>query len=105
MEQAGFYTGTYFVLMGHLSPLDGIGPEDLGFGHLQRLLEDGAVTEIIVATNLTMEGEATADYVQQLTTGRDIKVTRLARGVPVGGELEYMDNGTLEQAFVGRRPI
>ena len=102
IEQAGFYRGMYFVLMGRLSPLDGVGPEELGFAALEQLLGSPDVDEMIIATNLTVEGEATAEY---LADGRDIKVTRLARGVPVGGELEYMDHGTLEQAFDGRRAL
>lgn len=105
IEQAGFYGGMYFVLMGRLSPLDGVGPEELGFESLRELLGSKAVGEMIIATNLTVEGEATAEYLQDLVNGQDIKVTRLARGVPVGGELEYMDHGTLEQAFAGRRAL
>ena len=105
IEQAGFYRGMYFVLMGRLSPLDGVGPEELGFAALERLLGSPDVDEMIIATNLTVEGEATAEYLHDLADGRDIKVTRLARGVPVGGELEYMDHGTLEQAFDGRRAL
>jgi len=105
VEQASVYDGMYFVLMGRLSPLDGIGPEELSLDRLQQLLEREPISELIVATNLTVEGEATAEYVRQLADGRDIKVTRLARGLPMGGELEYMDHGTLSQAFQGRREI
>ncbi len=105
VEQASVYDGMYFVLMGRLSPLDGIGPEELGLDRLQQLLERESIAELIVATNLTVEGEATAEYVRQMAEGRDIKVTRLARGLPMGGELEYMDHGTLSQAFQGRREI
>lgn len=103
VEQAGVYQGMYFVLMGRLSPLDGVGPDELGFERLIALLDREAIGEIIIATNLTMEGEATAEYLHQLISERGLKVTRLARGVPVGGELEYMDQGTLSQAFSDRR--
>ena len=103
VEQAGIYKGMYFVLMGHLSPLDGIGPDELGVRNLIQLLESGQINEIILATNLTVEGEATADYIGDIARKRNIKVTRLARGLPMGGELEYMDQGTLSQAFEGRR--
>lgn len=103
VEQAGIYKGMYFVLMGHLSPLDGIGPDELGVRNLIQLLESGQINEIILATNLTVEGEATADYIGDIARKRNIKVTRLARGLPMGGELEYMDQGTLSQAFEDRR--
>ena len=103
VEQAGIYKGMYFVLMGHLSPLDGIGPDELGVRQLIQLLETGQVDEIILATNLTVEGEATADYIGDIARKRNVKVTRLARGLPMGGELEYMDQGTLSQAFEDRR--
>ncbi len=103
VEQAGIFKGMYFVLMGHLSPLDGIGPDELGVRNLIELLETNAINEIILATNLTVEGEATADYIGEIARKRSIKVTRLARGLPMGGELEYMDQGTLSQAFEGRR--
>ncbi len=103
VEQAGIYKGMYFVLMGHLSPLDGIGPDELGVRNLIQLLESDQVNEIILATNLTVEGEATADYIGDIARKRNIRVTRLARGLPMGGELEYMDQGTLSQAFEGRR--
>jgi recombination protein RecR len=102
IENAGVFAGTYFVLMGRLSPLDGIGPQQLGLDKLERLLNVNEVKELIMATNLTVEGEATAHFVAELVSGRPLVVTRLARGVPVGGELEYMDHGTLEQAFDGR---
>ncbi|MDH3637384.1 MAG: recombination mediator RecR [Gammaproteobacteria bacterium] len=105
VENASVYQGMYFVLMGHLSPLDGIGPDDLGFDRLDKLLNSESVQEVIVATNLTVEGEATAEYLHQLLEHKNIKATRLARGVPVGGELEYMDQGTLTQAFEGRRAL
>ncbi len=99
------YRGLYFVLMGHLSPLDGIGPEDLGIDHLGALLDEGDIKEVILATNLTVEGEATAYYVGELVHAKGIRATRIAHGVPLGGELEYIDSGTLSQAIVGRREI
>ncbi len=105
IEQASAFKGMYFVLMGHLSPLDGIGPEQLGISRMLELIETGEVDEVILATNLTLEGEATSDYIADLLLQRDVSVTRLARGVPVGGELEYMDAGTLSQAFSDRREI
>jgi recombination protein RecR len=103
LEQSGVYNGRYFVLMGHLSPLDGIGPDELGIPHLESLLDQGGVREVILATNLTVEGEATAHYVGELARARRILVTRIAHGVPLGGELEYTDRGTLARAFSGRR--
>lgn len=103
IEQAGVYQGTYFVLMGSLSPLDGVGPDQLGLDKLEQRIVETDVKEVILATNLTVEGEATAHFMAELFAKRDIQVTRLARGVPVGGELEYMDHGTLEQAFTGRQ--
>lgn len=99
------YRGLYFVLMGHLSPLDGIGPEDLGIAQLGALLDEGDIKEVILATNLTVEGEATAYYVGELVHAKGIRATRIAHGVPLGGELEYIDSGTLSQAIVGRREI
>ena len=104
MEQAQVYDGMYFVLMGRLSPLDGIGPKDI---HLDRLVKralDGIVKETILATNFTVEGEATAHYVGELLGARGMKVSRIARGLPVGGELEHVDSGTLAQAMIERRP-
>ena len=103
IEQAGAYTGYYIVLMGHLSPLDGIGPDQLGFERLLELISQGGVQEVILGTNLTVEGQATADYLSDLLQSREITVSRLARGVPAGGELEYMDANTLNQAFSDRR--
>lgn len=105
IEQASAFKGMYFVLMGHLSPLDGIGPEQLGISRMLELIQTGEVDEVILATNLTLEGEATADYIADLLLQQPVSVTRLARGVPVGGELEYMDAGTLNQAFSDRRKI
>ncbi|MEO8158329.1 MAG: recombination mediator RecR [Betaproteobacteria bacterium] len=104
MEQAQVYDGMYFVLMGRLSPLDGVGPKDI---HLDRLVKralDGIVSETILATNFTVEGEATAHYVGELLSARGMKVSRIARGLPVGGELEHVDSGTLAQAMIERRP-
>lgn len=103
LEQAGIYKGTYFVLMGHLSPLDGIGPDELGIDRLEALLDMGQIKEVILATNLTVEGEATAHYIGELARLRGIRATRIAYGVPMGGELEYIDRGTLARAFDGRR--
>lgn len=105
MEQTLAYRGLYFVLMGRLSPLDGIGPREIGLDVMQRRLADGEIREVIVATNFTNEGEATAHYINEMLKGRDLRVTRIARGVPVGGELEYVDSGTLAQAFAERRPL
>ena len=103
LEQSGVYNGRYFVLMGHLSPLDGIGPDELGIPRLEALLDAGGIKEVILATNLTVEGEATAHYVGELARERKIFVSRIAHGVPLGGELEYTDRGTLARAFSGRR--
>ncbi|MGH8619486.1 MAG: recombination mediator RecR [Burkholderiales bacterium] len=107
MEQAHCYSGLYFVLMGRLSPLDGVGPRDI---HLDRLLAraaDGVVREVVLATNFTVEGEATAHYIAELllARGEGLKVSRIARGLPVGGELEHVDSGTLAQALIERRPL
>lgn len=105
MEQAQCYNGMYFVLMGALSPLDGIGPKDI---HLERLLKraaDGVVQEVMLATNFTVEGEATAHYAGELLRAKGVKVTRIARGLPVGGELEHVDSGTLAQAVLERRVV
>lgn len=105
IEQAGAYQGMYFVLMGRLSPLDDIGPAQLGIDRLLELVKADSVEEIILATNLTAEGQATADFIIDLMQPSGIKVTRLARGMPMGGELEYMDAGTLNQAFSDRRVV
>jgi recombination protein RecR len=105
LEQAQCFSGLYFVLMGRLSPLDGVGPRDIGLDRLQARVAEGEVQEVILATNFTNEGEATAHYVGELLAARGLKVSRLARGVPVGGELEYVDSGTLAQALRVRRPI
>ena len=99
IEQATGFRGLYFVLQGRLSPLDGIGPRELGLDRLAQRLEEGEVQELIVATNPTVEGEATAHYLAQLARARGVHPSRLAHGVPLGGELEYVDRGTLSHAF------
>jgi recombination protein RecR len=104
MEQTQSYSGLYFVLMGRLSPLDGIGPREIHLDRLVKRATDGVVREVILATNFTVEGEATAHYISELLAGKDLKVTRIARGLPVGGELEHVDSGTLAQAVLERRP-
>ena len=105
VEQTQAYSGLYFVLMGRLSPLDGIGPKEIRLERLLTRAADGIVREVILATNFTHEGEATAHYLGELLAARDLRVTRLARGVPVGGELEYVDAGTLAQALRERRAV
>jgi recombination protein RecR len=105
IEQATIYRGRYFVLMGHLSPMDGIGPAELGLDLLEARLDEGDVQEVILATNSTVEGEATAHYIGEMAAERNIKTSRIASGVPVGGELEYVDGGTLALAFSGRRQV
>lgn len=105
IEQAGIYQGKYFVLMGHLSPIDGIGPEQLGLGRLHERLKQPGISELILATNPTVEGEATAHYIHQLAQQEGVSVTRLAQGLPMGGELEYIDSATLSHAFSGRRAV
>jgi recombination protein RecR len=105
IEQSSAYNGQYFVLMGRLSPLDGIGPDEIGIHRLEALLDEGRVKEVILATNLTVEGEATAHYISELARARGIRATRIAYGVPVGGELEYTDRGTLARALTGRRDV
>ncbi len=102
IEQYTGYRGYYFVLMGRLSPLDGIGPEELGLDLLEQRLGEGEAKEVILATNPTVEGEATAHYIGELARDRGLRVTRIAHGVPLGGELEYVDGGTLSHAFSGR---
>ncbi|MDJ0834333.1 MAG: recombination mediator RecR [Gammaproteobacteria bacterium] len=103
IEAAQSFQGRYFVLLGKLSPIDGIGPNELGLDLLQQRLQDEPVTEIILATNPTVEGEITAQYIADLAQQQGIKTTRIAHGVPVGGELEYIDSGTLSRAFAGRQ--
>lgn len=103
LERTGAFKGRYFVLMGRLSPLDGVGPQDIGADELLRRASDGAVKEVILATNFTAEGEATAHFIGQMLEGRGLTVTRLARGVPAGSELEYVDLSTIAHALVDRR--
>jgi recombination protein RecR len=103
IEQAGGFRGRYFVLHGHLSPIDGIGPEQLGMEQLASRVREQPPEEIILATNLTVEGEATAHYVYDLLKSHVAKITRIAHGVPLGGELEYIDGGTIVHAIQGRR--
>jgi recombination protein RecR len=105
MEQYTDYRGLYFVLGGHLSPLDGIGPEAIGLDRLEALLDEGEVAEVVLATNPTVEGEATAHYIGELVRPRGITITRIAYGVPLGGELEYVNGDTLSHAFSGRREV
>ncbi|HHO67752.1 MAG TPA: recombination protein RecR, partial [Gammaproteobacteria bacterium] len=97
--------GLYFVLMGHLSPLDGIGPAELGLDTLAERFAAGELAEVILATNPTVEGEATAHYISELARREGIRTTRIAHGVPLGGELEYIDGGTLSHAFAGRQEV
>ncbi|MGM0515981.1 MAG: recombination mediator RecR [Pseudomonadota bacterium] len=103
IEQSGAYQGRYFLLLGRLSPLDGIGPEELRLDQLEERLDQPALEEVILATSATIEGEATAGYVTEMARARNLKVTRLAQGVPMGGELEYIDPSTLSLALKGRR--
>ena len=105
IEQATGYRGLYFVLMGHLSPLDGIGPEEIGLDKLQQRLKMGEIEEVILATNFTVEGETTAHYIADMVHSKGLKATRIAHGVPVGGELEYIDGGTLARALAGRQSL
>ena len=105
IEQATDFRGRYFVLMGHLSPLDGIGPQELGLDQLSARFAEGELKELILATNPTIEGEATAQYISELAREHGIRTTRIAHGVPMGGELEYIDSGTLSHAFSGRREL
>jgi recombination protein RecR len=105
MEQTHSYKGMYFVLMGRLSPLDGVGPKEINLDKLIKRAQDGVVKEVILATNYTVEGEATAHYISELLKTRNIAVSRIARGLPMGGEIEYVDSGTLAQAILERRAI
>jgi|TARA_B110000977_G_scaffold165408_1_gene212556 recombination protein RecR len=103
IEQAGSFRGKYFVLLGHLSPIDGIGPEQLGIDQLVERLKTGDVSELILATNLTVEGEATAHFIADKAKALGVEVSRIAYGVPMGGELEYVDGGTLNMALESRK--
>ena len=105
LEQSTGFRGLYFVLMGHLSPLDGIGPEALGLDLLEMRLATGEVKELILATNPTVEGEATAHFISEMARACGVRPTRIAHGVPMGGELEYIDGGTLSHAFAGRQEV
>lgn len=105
IEQSASFRGCYFVLMGHLSPLDGVGPAEIGIDSFERVLGEGEVREVILATNPTVEGEATAHFLAEVTARRGIRASRIAHGVPVGGELEYVDGGTLAHALAGRQVV
>jgi recombination protein RecR len=105
IEHTGGYRGVYFVLMGHLSPLDGIGPENLGIELFRARLGAGDIQEVIIATNPTVEGEATAHYFGECVKKQQIRVTRIAHGVPFGGELEFIDGGTIARALLARAPL
>lgn len=104
IEATAGFKGRYFVLMGHLSPLDGIGPEDIGLDQLKALVEEESPSELILAMNATVEGEATAHFVAEMFKNKELNLSRLASGVPIGGELEYLDGGTLMQSLSDRRP-
>lgn len=105
VEQTATYSGMYFVLMGRLSPLDGVGPRDIGLERLLARAGESELAEVVLATNFTNEGEATAHYIAEMLRARDVRVSRIARGVPLGGELEYVDAGTLSQALLDRRGV
>lgn len=105
LEQTKAYQGMYFVLMGRLSPLDGVGPRDIHLDKLLKRAQDGHIQEVILATNYTVEGEATAHYVSELLSSRGLRVSRIARGLPMGGEIEHVDSGTLAQAMLERRNV
>ena len=105
LENTRAYSGMYFVLMGRLSPLDGVGPREIHLDKLLKRAQDGIVQEVILATNYTVEGDATAHYISELLRARGIKVSRIARGMPMGGEIEYVDTGTLAQAMLERRSV
>ena len=103
IEQSADYKGLFFVLMGHLSPLDGIGPEDIGLELLAKRLDHGEIKEVVLATNFTVEGEATAHYISEMVHSRNMTASRIAQGVPMGGELEYVNSSTLSRAFSSRQ--
>jgi recombination protein RecR len=105
LETTRAYNGMYFVLMGRLSPIDGVGPREIHLDKLIKRAQDGTVKEVILATNYTVEGDATAHYINELLRARGIKVSRIARGMPMGGEIEYVDTGTLAQAMLERRNV
>lgn len=105
LEQTQSYTGMYFVLMGRLSPIDGIGPKEIHLDKLLKRVQDGVIQEVILATNYTSEGEATAHYISEMVKARGIAVSRIARGLPMGGEIEYVDSGTLSTALMERKAV
>lgn len=105
LENTQAYMGMYFVLMGRLSPLDGVGPKEIHLDKLLKRAQDGIVQEVILATNYTVEGDATAHYISELLRARGVKTSRIARGLPMGGEIEYVDSGTLAQAMMERRSV
>ena len=105
VEEATGFRGVYFVLMGHLSPLDGIGPEELGLAVLEQRIRDESIDELIIATNPTVEGDATAHFLADMAARHNVSASRIAHGVPLGGELEFIDGGTLSHAFHGRRAV
>ena len=105
IEQAGIYNGRFFVLMGHLSPIDGVGPSELGLDLLEKILANGETGELVLATSVTVEGDATAHLLAQLARRHGVRASRIAYGVPVGGELEFIDSGTLSRAFTGRHAL
>jgi len=105
IEQSASFRGCYFVLMGHLSPLDGVGPDQIGIEGFERLLAEGEAREVILATNPTVEGEATAHFLAEVVARFGLRASRIAHGVPVGGELEYVDGGTLAHALAGRQTL
>lgn len=105
VEQSGSFRGVYFVLMGHLSPIDGIGPAEIGLDNFQQRVIDEGIVEVILATNPTVEGEATAYYLSDMLQPQGVRISRIAHGVPLGGELEYVDGSTLAHALSGRRPV
>jgi recombination protein RecR len=105
LEDATGYRGMYFILMGHLSPIDGVGPDDLGLEQLESRFKEEEISELIIATNSTVEGDATAHYLAEMASRYEIGASRIAHGIPLGGELEYVDGGTLSHAFFGRRVV
>lgn len=105
LEDATGYRGMYFILMGHLSPIDGVGPDDLGLEQLESRFKEEEISELIIATNSTVEGDATAHYLAEMASRHEIGASRIAHGIPLGGELEYVDGGTLSHAFFGRRVV
>ncbi len=105
IEQSGVFKGQYFVLMGNLSPLDGIGPEEIGLPLLKQRLQNEQIAEVILATGTTVEGEATAHFISEICHKNEVAVSRIAHGIPLGGELDYIDGDTLAHSLAGRRPV